>query len=436
MDSDLVLNLTLLAVLVFLLTMGTFFSATEMAFASLSRARIKNIAESGGKRGRRAALVSNLHENRFDEIISTLLICNNLVAIVTTTVSVAMFIRLFGELGFLISTIVISVVVIVFTDIFPKSMAKEQPENVAIFGARFVLVLMTLLKPINLCVIKMKNRLNSRFVRNGDDLSESEISHRGQELIFMVEEAEKDGAINEEDSLLITNAIEFNDLLAWDILTPRVSIDSVPIGASIDEIAEVFMKSGYSRMPVYEDSLDTIRGIVHIRDFLKCTASSGDAPPLTLKDIITPPVFTVTSARVTDLLKLLKKEKSHMAIVTDEYGGTEGIVTMEDILEQLVGDIWDENDEVIEAIVPLENNKYKILCIANVDTMFEHFDIKAESESNTVSGWIMDMLRRIPEEGDSFTYENLKVTVTKADARRAEECVVEVVTEGEPPAED
>jgi len=431
MDPDLSQNLMLLAALILLLLLGTYFSAVEMAFAALNRARVKNMAEGGGKRGRRAALVADMHESRFDEIISTLLICNNLVAIVTTTVSVALFVRIVGEWGYLVSTVAVSAVVIVFTDIFPKSMAKEQPENVAIFSARFVLVLMALLKPVNAGVLRMKNALSRRLARKQEDRDESEQSLRGQELIFMVEEAEKEGAINEEDSLRITNAIEFNDLLAWDILTPRVSVVSIPIGATVAEIADLFLTSGYSRMPVYEDSLDTIRGIVHIRDFLKCAGVGGASPPATLEDIITPAVFTVTSAPVAELLKLLKKEKSHMAIVTDEYGGTEGIVTMEDILEQLVGDIWDENDEIIEEIVPLDGNRYKVLCAANVDALFERFDMDAESESNTVSGWIMDMLRRIPEEGDSFDCENLRVTVTKADGRRAEECVVEVLAEGE-----
>ena len=428
-NSDLIINLISLGALIFLLMLGTFFSASEMAFASLNRARIKTIAESGGKRGKRAALVFKIYETRFDELISTLLICNNTVAITSATVSVALFVRLIGEWGYLVSTVIISAVVILFTDIFPKSMAKEQPEKVALFCAPFVRLLMTLLKPINIGFLKMKNSLSPKLVRAEEDTPDEEQNLLGQELIFMVEEAEKGGAINQEDSLLITKAIEFNDLSAWDILTPRVNIESIPMGASIDEIAKRFMNCGYSRMPVYEDSLDNIRGIVHIRDFLKCTASNEGGPPLTLEDIITPAVFTVTSARVTDLLKLFKKEKNHMAIVTDEYGGTEGIVTMEDILEELVGDIWDENDEIIEEIVPLENNKYKVLCTAYIDTVFEYFDIDGESESNTVSGWIMDMLRRTPEEGDNFTYENLKVTVTKADSRRAEECLVELISE-------
>ena len=431
MNSDLGLNLISLGVLIFLLSMGTYFSASEMAFASLNRARIKSIAESGGKRGKRAALVFKIYETRFDEIISTLLICNNIVAITSATVSVALFIRLIGEWGYLVSTVVISAVVILFTDIFPKSMAKEQPEKVALFCVPLIVVLMALLKPINYAFVKMKNAVSSSFVRKEEDSPENEQNLLGQELIFMVEEAEKDGAINQEDSQLITKAIEFNDLSAWDVLTPRVNIASIPIGASIDEIAELFIKGGYSRMPVYEDSLDTIRGIVHIRDFLKCTTSRKGDTPLTLEDIMTPALFTVTNAKITDLLTLLKNEKSHMVIVTDEYGGTEGLVTMEDILEELVGDIWDENDEIIEEIVPLENNKYKVLCTAFIDTLFDYFDIKGESESNTVCGWIMDMLRRMPEEGDTFTYEKLKITVSKVDGRRAEECVVELLTEEE-----
>ena len=419
------------AVLLVLFTFGTFFSAAEMAFASLNRARIKNLAEGGGRRGRRAAQVSDLYENRFDEVISTLLICNNIVAITAATVAAALFARLSPEWGYLISTVAVSAVVIVLTDIFPKSMSKEQPERVAIFVVPMVRFLMTLLKVVNIGLMRIKDRLSTRFMSREGDAADEEQNLRGQELIFMVEEAEKEGAFNEEDSLLITNAIEFNDLQAWDIITPRVNIVSIPIGASVDEIAAQFLKSGYSRMPVYEDSLDNIRGIVHIRDFLKCTAGADGEPPVTLKDIITPALFTVTSARIPELLKLLKKQKCHMAIVSDEYGGTEGIVTMEDILEQLVGDILDENDDVVREIVPLGDGKHKVLGTGSVVAMFEHFDVKGESESNTVCGWIMDMLRRIPEEGDTFDYETLRVTVTKTDGRRAEECMVEVLAGGE-----
>jgi len=429
--EPMVLNLTSLFSLFALLAFGAYLSAAEMAFSSLSRARINNLAEGGGNRGKRAKLVVDLYETRFDEVISTVLICNNFVAITSATVSAALFVRLIPEYGYVISTFVIAAIVIVFTDILPKSTTKEQPEKVALLCAPFILFLMTLLRPVNKGIIKMKNSFSASISSKDEEKETAPQTLLEQELIFMVEEAETDGIINEDDSTLITNAIEFNEVSVWDIITPRVNIVSIPIGASVEEVAELFLKSGYSRMPVIEDSIDTIRGIVHLRDFLKCMATSNSESPVSIADIITPAVYTVTGAPITEVLTLLKKEKSHMAIVADEYGGTEGLVTMEDILEELVGEIWDENDEIIEEFLPLGENKHKILGNAAIDKMFEYFDMEAESESNTVCGWIMDMLRRVPEEGDSFVFEKLTITVTKTDGRRAEECEVEVATEGE-----
>jgi len=412
--------LALIVVLLVMLMLGTYFSAAEMAFASLNRARIKSLTETPGKRGRKATQVLNLYENKFDEVISTLLICNNLVAIISATVSVVVFVFFLPRIGYFVSTVIISAIVIVLTDIIPKSLSKEQPENVAIFAVPFLKLLISFFKPITWVVIKMKNRVSDKISTNQEE-EENVQNLLSQELVFMVEEAEQSGTLNEDDSTLITNAIEFNDVMAWDIFTPRVNIVSIPISATVEEVADVFLESGYSRIPVYEDSLDTIKGIVHLRDFLKCMTPGAT---LTLQDIVTPAIFTVTSAKVTDVLTLLKKEKSHMAIIADEYGGTEGLITMEDILEQLVGDIWDENDEIIEGIKQISEGNYKILCTTAASKMFEYFDMEDESESNTVCGWIMDQLRRIPEVGDNFTFEKLTVTVTKADGRKAEECIV------------
>ena len=418
MTGDIILTI---AFLIILLMLGTFFSASEMAFSALNRARLKSMLDNGNKRAARALNLSD----RFDELLSTMLICNNLVAITTATVAAVLFVRLIPEYGALMSTVVVSVVVIVFTDIFPKTIAKESPETTAIFCAPFALFLMTILKPINIVLSKWKTHLSRKFMSRVKEDEDAERGFRGQALLYMVEEAEQEGAINEEDSLLISNAIEFNDLKAEDILTPRVNIIGISKDCSIDDTAERFMESGYSRLPVYDESLDNITGVVHIRDFIKCVGHNHQS----LDSIITPAVYTVTSAKVTELFKLLQKKKSHMAIVTDEYGGTEGIVTMEDILEQLVGDIWDENDEVIEEFTPQGENSYKVLCTTDIDKMFEFFDMEEKSEVSTVSGWIMDQLGRTPEEGDSFTYERLAVTVTKADQRRAEECIITLLPE-------
>jgi len=416
MDTDIIYTIT---VLLALLALGTYFSATEMAFASLNRARIKHLAENGNKR---AKLVLKLHE-RFNEVISTLLICNNAVAITTATVSAFLFVRLINETaGPVFSSVIMTVIIVVFTDDLPKSMAKQAPEKFALFSAPLLRLFMAVFKPVNFLLVKWKARISNRLISKRDESGEEERGFRGEELLYVVEEAEQEGTITEEDSVRISNAIEFNDLLTEDILTPRVNIVGVPKNSSVEDMASIFLESGYSRLPVYEETIDNIVGVVHIRDFLKCTVDKTKS----LDDIMAPAMYTALVTQVPELFKLLQKEKSHMAIVADEYGGTEGLVTMEDILKQLVGDIWDENDEIIEEFVSLGHNRHKVLCTADIYKMYEYFDLKGESDSSTVGGWIIDILKKIPKKGESFAYENLTVTVTKADQKRAVECIVEV----------
>jgi len=397
-----------------------------MAFASLNRARINSMADTPSGKSKRARQVVDLYEKRFDEVIATLLICNNTVAITSATISVALFVQLLGEWGYFVSTVMISAVVIVFTDIFPKSIAKENPEQVAMVCYPLLYLLMTILKPINWLIMKFKNLFNRKSEDENPVLAVEEQELRGQELIYMAREAEKDGAITEEDTELITSAIEFNDITVWDIITPRVDVVSVPMDAEPADVMALFLEAEYSRVVVHEGTLDNIKGIIHLRDFLRLVASSESAEPLTLADVLKPAVFTVTSAKISDVLQLFKKEHTHLAVVIDEYGGTEGIVTMDDILERLVGDIWDEHDEVVEEFVQLEAGRFRILCTSYIADLFAFFDLKAESESSTVGGWIMDELKRTPELGDTFEFMNLVVTVTEVDQLRAVECVVEI----------
>lgn len=425
MDAFISQNLISVLALIVTLLLGIYFSAAEMAFSSLNRARIKSMAEAESETKDKAAQVAQLYEERFDEVISTLLICNNTVAITSATISAVLFVRLLGEWGYFISTVTISAIVIVFTDIFPKSLSKENPEKVAMWCVPFLQFLMVMLKPMTWFIVKMKDGFGKGQTKAVETLDPEEQVFREQELIFMAREAEKDGAIDEEDTALITNAIEFNDLAVWDIITPRVDLISVADDAAIDEVMALFLESEYSRIIVHGGSLDQIKGVIHLRDFMRLLAKKEEEVPLQLTDIIKPAVFTVTSARISDVLQLFKKEQTHLAVVSDEYGGTEGIVTMDDILERLVGDIWDEHDEVVEAFLMLEAGKYRVLCTSYINDLFELFDIKAESESSTVGGWIMDELRRVPEIGDCFESEGLMVTVTKADARRVIECEIE-----------
>lgn len=427
MDEFTSQNLILIIILIVTLMLGVYFSAAEMAFASLNRVRIKSMADAGSDSSVRAAKVAKLYEERFDEVISTLLIGNNMVAIISATISAALFVELLGDWGYFVSTVIISAIVIVFTDIFPKSLSRENPEKVAIRCVSVLQFLMSVLKPLTWPIIKMKSGIGKGQEDTREVLDEKEQVFREQELIFMAREAEKDGAFDEEDAELITNAIEFNDIAVWDILTPRVDIASVAYDAGIDEVMTLFLEAEYSRIIVYEGSLDQIKGVIHLRDFLRLLAKKDEANGMQLSDVIKPAVYTVTNARISDVLQLFKKCHTHLAVVNDEYGGTAGIVTMDDILERLVGEIWDEHDEIVEEFLMLEDGKYRILCTSYINDLFELFNIKAESESSTVGGWITDELRRVPKIGDCFEFENLMITVTKADARRVIECEIEEI---------
>jgi CBS domain containing-hemolysin-like protein len=354
-DPHSIISLSVLSALILL---SAFFSATEIAFSALNRIRVKNMAENGTKR---ASLALRLYD-RYDKLLSTIVVGNNAVNIAAASLAAVYFVRLFGDAGATLSAVVITAAVILFGEITPKNLAKENPEKFALFAAPIIQFFMFILAPVNILFSWWKKLLSVLFRTHPDERAMTE-----QELLIMVEEAEQEGVIEEEDKELINNAFEFNDRRAEDILTPRMDVTGIPRGMAVDDIAKLFLETGYSRLPAYDESLDNIIGIVHLRDFMELLLNSGTS----IDTIITPAVFVAPSIKINDLLKLLQKEKNHMAVVTDEYGGTEGIVTMEDILEELVGEIWDESDEIVEEFVALGENQYKIVCAADVDKMFE-----------------------------------------------------------------
>ena len=412
MDPD---SLFSLLMIILMIGLGTFFSAAETAFSALNIIRIKSIAEEGSAKSKRAALVLRMHE-KFDKVLSTLLILNNVVTLVAAAITTLLAVRYWGELGATFATALLTVVVVFFGDITPKSLAKESPEKIAMACAPLLNICIWTLTPINFFFAEWKSLLGKISNTKEDDGMTEE------ELYSYVEVAHNDGVIDKEGKELLDSAIEFNELKAIDILTPRTSISGISIDASEQEIADMFLESEYSRLPVFEGSMDEIVGVVHMRDFFKYTATK---PEVELKSIFTKPVYVAPSIKISDLFKELQKQKCCFAIVTDEYGGTAGIVTIEDILEELVGDIWDESDEVIVEFEPLGNNEHKIICSAYVKDMFAYFDLDdTEAESTTVSGWIMDKLEKLPDEGDSFTFENLTVSVSKTENRRVLECII------------
>ena len=401
----------LLAIMIFCVIMSGYFSATETAMSTYSKTKLKTLAEKGNKK---ATLVLKLTDN-YDKLLSTILIGNNIVNILLASLGTVVFIRLVGEAsGPSVSTAVITVVVLIFGEISPKSIAKDMPEKFAMFAAPFLNVLMIVLTPVNFLFTLWK-KLLSLIVKNDDDGKMSQ-----EELIMMVEEVEQDGSIDSDESELIKNVIEVTEKLAKDILTHRVDVEAVPITATKEEIATVFTETRFSRLPVYEDTIDNIIGIIHQKDLYV----NGKMTEKSIKELLSPAVFIHEFEQVTDLLKRLQNEKSHIAVVVDEYGGTLGIITLEDILEELVGEIWDEHDEQVAV------DTFVVDGSENIDDFFKFFELECETESVSVGGWISEQLGKIAEEGDTFDYENIRVTVDTIDSHRVESAkVVKIITE-------
>lgn len=423
----------MLFIIVCCVIMSAYFSATETAFNTFNRIRMKNLAEKGNKK---AARVIRLADN-YDTLISTILIGNNIVNILASTLATLFFAGIFvnaekitEDISATISTVVMTVVVLIFGEITPKSIAKQVPERFALFAAPLINLLLYIFKPFS-AVFKYWQNLVGRLFKNDDDQGMTE-----EELISIIEEAEEGGNIDEEESTLIKSAIEFNDLEVGDIFTPRIDITAFKLGGGKDELVSIFAESGYSRIPVYEDDLDNITGIVYYKDFF--TGVYGrDA---SIDEIIKPVIYVTKTQKINDLLKELQEKQLHLAVVTDEYGSTAGIVTLEDILEEIVGDIWDEHDEIIEEVKQVAEKEYIVSGKANIEKVFDELEVEfdeEEVESLTVSGWVMDNLGKVPEEGDSFEALGLNVNVLKMDGRRVEDLqIIDARTDDEEDEDD
>ncbi|MBR6444329.1 MAG: HlyC/CorC family transporter [Firmicutes bacterium] len=410
MESDLIVKIIAIIVLVIC---SACFSASETAFTSLNRIRIKNMAADGNKRAR---MVLGLVDD-YDKLLTTILIGNNIVNIVMTAVATVLFIDLYGRYGATVATVVITAVVLIFGEISPKSLAKESAEKFALTIAPLIRAFTVILTPVNFVFTGWKKLLTKIFrLENTQNFTEDE-------LITIVEEAETEGSIDNEQSELIQNAIEFNDLTAEEVMTPRVDITAVDLeDYKEEEVAELFRKTGYSRVPVYEHDLDNIVGIINQKDFHNYIAGTGRD----ISDIIKPVVFVVESMKISQLLRKMQQIKTHIAVIVDEYGGTEGIVTMEDIVEELVGEIYDEHDAVVsQEIIPLQNGSYRVMGSANMSKILDYFGIDEELDVVTANGWAAMCLDKIPEVGDRFEekFGNmlLKGRITRGGERKATE---------------
>lgn len=408
---------TILTTLVILVLLSAFFSATETAFSSLNKIKIKNLVNNGNKR---ALKTYNLAED-YSSLISTILIGNNIVNIMSSSLATLLFVKWFGnDLGVTYSTIVMTLIVLTFGEITPKSIAKEIPEQFAMTVSPIISVLVVILKPVNFIFDCLKKFLSLFFkVKNEDD------GYSSDEFITIVEEAHNDGDMDEHEADLITNAIEFNDLEVKDVLVPRVDVAAIDETATLDEIEKMFRETGYSRLPVYRESIDNIIGILHEKDFYYIYYTKSKTQ---INQIIKDVLYTSPQIRVSALLRQLQSSKIHLAIVIDEYGGTAGIITMEDILEELVGEIYDEHDEVEEFYTKIDDNTFLVKGDLDIDDMFEYFNIvmKEEYDFVTTSGWVIHNCDCIPNVGTQFDFENLHITVTDADKKMVKEIKVEI----------
>ena len=400
---------TKIAIIVVCVLFSAYFSATETAFSTFNRIRVKNLAEKGNKK---ASLAIKLSDN-YDTLITTVLIGNNIVNTLSAALGTLVFVDILKgdqELGTTVSTVVLTLVVLIFGEISPKTIAKRRPEAFVLFSAPIINFLRIIFSPLTFVFKKWQDLLAKAF-KQDDDAGMTE-----EELVSIIEEAEESGDIDESESELIKSAIEFNDLEVGDIFTPRIDIIALPADADRESVEKQFTESGYSRIPVYEGDLDNIIGILYHKDYYM--TDFDKTHPIT--EILKPVIFVTKTQKINDVLKDLQEKQLHLAIVTDEYGSTAGIVTLEDIIEEIVGEIWDEHDERIEEIKEIGEKEYIISGKANLEKVFDMFDIDEQPEVLTVNGWAMMILGRIPQEGDAFEQYGLSVEVLKMNGRRIE----------------
>ena len=393
--------------LVFLIAMSAFFSGTETAFATVNRIRMKNIAAAGNKKANKVIRIAD----EYDRALSALLIGNNIVNIASASIGTVIFTTWFGPSGAGISTLVMTIVVLIFGEILPKTYAKQNAESLALRVVTMLDFFIKLLSPLIFLFLK----LTSLVTRNG----ETTPSVTEQELKFIIEESENEGVLEQQESELVQSALDFDEITVEEILTPRVDVVAVEEQEDPERVKSLFFEEGYSRLPVYSGSIDHVVGVVHNKDFFRAYVQNQQ---VSLNEIMQNTVYVPPKKLISELMKELQRLKSHMAIVTDQYGGTIGIITLEDIIEELVGEIWDESDEEETPVVKLSENRYQVSGDLDPEDFFDEIDYDYPEqdfeELNSFAGWALETLERIPEPGASFTYRDMEILVKEVTDQR------------------
>lgn len=398
-----------------LLVMSAFFSSVETAFSSVNKIRLKHEAANGDKK---AAKVLSIAEN-YDKTLTTILVGNNIVNICSTSLATIICMRLFSErfgegTATAISTAAMTVLVLTFGEILPKSIAKQHADKYSRFSCDILYFFIVILTPVS-AVFGALQKLASKLFSSGQESP----SVTEDELKYIIDEIEEEGVLEEKEGDLVRSALEFDDRSISEILIPRVKITAVERNDSIEHIRELFFTEQYSRMPVYEKNIDNIIGFIHERDFFKLTVSDENAG--SIDPIIHDMIFITEFSTVSEVLARMQKEKVHMAIIKDQYGGTYGMVTMEDLIEELLGEIYDETDEEDNSFVRLSDNEFEAAAELTIRDFCDNIDISEElieSESITVGGWCMELFGRIPENGEEVTEGRFTIKVLEAADNR------------------
>ena len=389
--------------------LSAFFSSVETAFSFVNVIRLQSYAEDGNKKAKTALYISN----NFDKALTTILICNNIVNLGCSALATVFCFRLFGEIGPAVATGATTLLVLTFGEIIPKCLAKEHCEVYSLHTAGVLRFLMVVLTPIVFLFIKLKELAIKVAGNKNEQPSVTE-----DELKQIVENIEGEGVLEEDESEMVQSVLDFDDKTVLEVLTPRVDMTAIDIMESPEKLKHIIIESRYSRIPVYKDTIDHIIGILHTRDYLEDLAN-GVEP--NIGKLIQTPYFVFNNQKLSKILSDFKRKRLHIAVVTDEYGGTLGIVTMEDLLEEIVGDIWDEDEEIENDFTKISDTQYIVSGDMPLENLFEIAQIDpddVETDSVTVGGFVLEHFQTIPRRKAKFVFENIKFVVQQVNSQR------------------
>ena len=408
-------------IIAILLCLSAICSATETAFSSVNHIRLKNYAAEGNKSAQRALKITE----DFDRALTCILIGNNVVNIASSALATVIFTEKLGSGSVGIATAVMTVLVLIFGEIIPKSLAKENSESFSLFMALPLKIAMTLLSPLIFFFTLIKNGVARLIGKKGSEPSVTE-----EELKYIIDEIEDEGVLEESESELVRSALEFDETAVSQILVPRVNIVGIEIGENPETIREIFLETKFSRLPVFEKTIDKIVGVLLQSDFYEFYISKDKSGGI--GSIMTAPIFISETQLISQALRQMQRKKTHMAVVVDQYGGTEGICTLEDIIEELVGEIYDESDEEDTSFVRLTDDTFDISAELSVSDFLERIgaeDGEIESEMNSMGGFVMELLGHVPENGETAVFGRFELTAVMEGEQRIDRLKVRIKQE-------